>query len=148
VGSTAQNFSAGGNTTVTFSGTTITGGGGLGGGNGAAGGTYSGGDGGANGGACSFSPGGAGYGGAVGGNSATRASCGRRPATDVSGLLAAVALAGGKTSETCSATSAFGSGGTTAKYAADYSAGYGGGGGGSLWGDAPAGGGAVVLYFT
>ena len=134
--------------TVTFNGTTITG---FGGRWGAArpGGSYSGGDGGAN--------GGDGYydtnadwhqtGGAVGGNGSV-ATCGRRSATDVSGLLAAVALAGGSTTEACGATAAFGSGGYTDGDANIWkAAGLGGGGGTRNWND-PRPTGAVVLYFT
>jgi len=134
--------------TVTYGGVTITGG--------AAGknsfpadanvaGTYSGGDGGANGGriytgAANWS------GGAVGG-SASQASCGRTRATDVSGLFAAVALAGGKTTEDCAANApAFGSGGTYDKYNLNSKGpGYGGGIGTQY--QTPVGG-AVVLYFT
>jgi hypothetical protein len=148
VGLTNTIGNPGGDTTVTYSGTTITGGGGKGSYNGSTGGTFSGGDGGANGGASSQNFGVAQYGGAVGGNSGTIQSCGRRPATDISGLLAAVALAGGKTTEDCGASAAFGSAGATVKMGADYAAGYGGGGGGTLWGDSRSGNGAVVLYFT
>lgn len=130
----AANAGANGSpSTVTIAGTTITGGGGTSG----AGGTYSGGDGGANGGR-----GGAG-GGAVGGNG-TVTSCTRTPATDVSGLLAAVALAGGKASEDCGASAAFGSGGGD-KYNSTKGPGYGGGCGRN---STLRIGGAVVLYFT
>jgi hypothetical protein len=69
-------------------------------------------------------------------------------ATDVSGLLAAVALAGGKTTEDCGATAAFGSGGFATKYSGYKSAGYGGGGGKNGAAYVASGQGAVVLYFT
>ena len=140
---------AGQNTTVTYSGATITGnGGGT-----TSGGSFSGGDGGAAGGA-GTSGGWGDYGqsgGAVGGNG-TRAACGRLPATDVSGLFAAIALAGGTTSETCAATAAFGSGAADQKFGPTRTAGRGGGGIGaasslSIAGT-PSGGGAVVLYFS
>jgi hypothetical protein len=81
----------------------------------------------------------------VGGNGATQ-SCRRRVATDVSGLLAAVALAGGKVTEDCGTTAAFGSGGTTGKYITAKNSGY-GGGGDRQWGQTIMGG-AVVLYCT
>ena len=129
--------------TVTFSGVTITGSGGASYGSG---GGYSGGDGGVTGGVGSFGND-TSYGGAVGGNSQTLVSCGRRPAADVSGLLAAVALAGGTISETCAATAAFGSGAAKGKFSAAVSAGT-GGGGASNYGWVPGGRGAVVLYFT
>jgi hypothetical protein len=140
---------AGQNTTVTYSGTTITGnGGGTGGG-----GSFSGGDGGAAGGG-SGTVGWGDYGqsgGAVGGNG-TRAACGRLTSTNVSGLFAALALAGVSTSETCAAGAAFGSGGADQKFGPVRTAGRGGGGIGpapslSIAGT-PSGGGAVVLYFT
>jgi titin len=155
----------GGNTTVTYAGTTITGNGGIAG-NGStsnpservgAGGSFSGGDGGANGGAGTLPDGYTSAGGAVGGNSQPILMCagytehGRRPATNVSGLLEAVALAGGVATQVCGATSAFGSGGHEAQKNEDgddvqpkRNAGLGGGGTGSTNG----GGGAVVLYFT
>ena len=117
--------------TVTYGGVTITGYGG----NNATGGSYAGGDGGANGGSSS---------GAVGGNGA-RVSCGRRIMTDVSGLKAALTLAGAKTTEDCGAVAAFGSG-TGGKYDPVIPAGYGGGAG--FWGAQSGGPGAVVLYFT
>lgn len=132
---------AGGNSTVTYGGVTITGGGGQSSGSSGFG-TYSGGDGGAN--------GGKGWndcGGAVGGNYSgltTVLSCTRVPAADVSGLLAAVALAGGKRTEDCGTTAAFGSGGGD-KYNPTRGPGYGGGPGrNSSLGVS----GAVVLYFT
>jgi hypothetical protein len=63
---------------------------------------------------------------------------------DVSGLKAAVSLAGGKAEEDCGATAAFGSG-AAGKFDSPKASGIGGGGGtGSLNG----GSGAVVLYFT
>jgi hypothetical protein len=65
--------------------------------------------------------------------------------TDVSGLLAAVALAAGKTTEDCGVAAAFGSGSASGKFRASRAAGY--GGGGSSSGGTP-GAGAVVLYFT
>jgi titin len=140
---------AGTDSTVTFSGTTITGGGGK---TQNKGGTFSGGDGGSEGG---LSPGNfsfqgtyAAAGGAVGGNG-TRASCGRYPATDISGLLAAVALAGGKSTEDCGATAAFGSGAAAVKYGTSLAAGYGGGAAYIIGATTRnGGGGAVVLYFT
>ena len=148
-GTTSAYSGAGTDSTVTFSGTTITGGGGK---TQSTGGTFSGGDGGSAGG---LAPGVVSFqgtyfasGGAIGGNG-TRASCGRYPATDISGLLAAVALAGGKTTEDCGATAAFGSGAATVKYGISLAAGY--GGGGSYMTGATTrngGGGAVVLYFT
>ena len=120
--------------TVTYGGVTITGNGG----NNQYGGSYTGGDGGANGGSS------LGGGGAVGGNGAA-ASCNRRVMTDVSGLKAALTLAGAKTTEDCGAVAAFGSGAGD-KYDARIPAGYGGGAG--YWGAQNAGTGAVVLYFT
>ena len=140
---------AGANTTVTYSGTTITGnGGGT-----AAGGSFSGGDGGATGG--TGTTGGWGdygqSGGAVGGNG-TRAACGRLPATNVSGLFEALTLAGVSTSETCATGAAFGSGGADQKLGPARTAGLGGGGvaaaGGLSIAGTPSGAGAVVLYFT
>jgi hypothetical protein len=145
--SAGSRTSAGGNSTVTFSGTTITGNGG-GGGSSRTGGSYSGGDGGAAGGSAAGYFGSSVRGAAVGGNSATLASCGRRPATDVSGLLTAVALAGGKASEDCGSTAAFGSGGWADKYQASKAAGYGGGGGNNGSAFVASGPGAVVLYFS
>jgi hypothetical protein len=144
----------GGDSTVTFSGSTITGQGGTSGYNNASPrGSYSGGDGGATGGmpnnsVQAGSPSRAsGRGGAVGGSTASLASCGRRPMTDVSGLIAALQLAGATTSETCATTAAFGSGGLGGKYV-DFSAGRGGGTGASPSPYIYATGGAVVLYFT
>jgi len=136
----------GGTSTVTYGGVTISGYGG--GGTSRTGGSFGGGDGGAAGGNSAGYFGSSVRGAAVGGNSATLASCGRRPATDVSGLLAAVALAGGKTSEDCGSTAAFGSGGWADKYQAAKAAGYGGGGGKNGSAFVASGPGAVVLYFT
>jgi hypothetical protein len=73
-------------------------------------------------------------------------SCGRYAATDVSGLLAAVALAGGKATEDCGSVAAFGSGAYNDKYT-NKVAGIGGGYVGG-WATSHGGGGAVVLYFT
>jgi hypothetical protein len=154
----SPNHSNGGNSTVTYGGTTITGSGGGRGDSGGAGngtgGGYSGGDGGANGGNGTLTNYPYKIGGAVGGNSQSILICagygeaGRRPATDVSGLQAAVTLAGGTATQACGSTAAFGSsshGGE--KNAASQNAGL---GGGSTWdfGQGQAGGGAVVLYFT
>lgn len=142
------NVGNGNQSSVTFSGTTIIGGGGNING---AGGTYSGGDGGATGGVGVVNAGGGsrpGTGnssGAVGGNG-TKQSCGRYSATDISGLLSAVALAGGKTTEDCGTTAAFGSGGYNDKFT-NKNAGIGGGFVGG-WSNSQGGGGAVVLYFT
>lgn len=149
-GSVAVN---GQNTTVTYAGTTITGFGATGNASGAgssAPGSFSGGDGGATGGVKGDTSGGN-FGGAVGGNG-TVAACGRRAMTDVSGLLAALSLAGVDTTERCNATAAFGSGGWGSKYSAPYviDAGFGGGSGfeAGNYRNSAAGGGAVVLYFT
>lgn len=100
-------------------------------------------------------------GGAIGGGGQdTSGNCPRRQGGDFSGLMKAVALAGGKTMEDCGDTPAFGSSGgveygplhgNTFKY---YNAGYGGGGAkaaGSTPGInnvAKAGEPAVVLLFT
>jgi hypothetical protein len=139
------------NSFATYDGATITGYGTIF----ASGGSYSGGDGGANGGNAYVVQEGGGNrtvgGGAVGG-SAGRAACGREIATDVSGLFAAVALAGGVTAEECGAA-AFGSGAvwSDSDSTKRLAGGLGGGGngippgiGGALRG---AIGGAVVLYF-
>ena len=127
-------------TTITYDGTTITAG------NGYSSTPYSGGDGGAGGGEGFWNEG-RWIGGAVGGNSAGIASpCGRSKATDVSGLLAAVSLAGGKAVEDCGSTPAFGSGGAYDKYNSEsYDPGIGGGTG--YYTQTP-GAPAVVLYFT
>jgi hypothetical protein len=136
---------------LTYGGVTITGNGG-GGAFDFSGGSYSGGDGGAAGGSAG-SPisGNSGSGGAVGGNG-TVTSCKRLPMTDVSGLLAAAALAGATTTEGCvSGSPAIGSGGFSGKYSTPYNAGYGGGGARdtNLNGNgALPGNGCVVLYFT
>ena len=153
----AVNNGTGGNTTVTFSGTTISGNGGScspAGFNGATGlyangGPYSGGDGGANGGGAVYGGGATRmWGGAVGGNSNSATAPNRLRPTDVSGLFAAVALAGGTTTETGAATGAVGTGGFSGKFDGLKNAGLGGGGAVSPGGTAAAGGGAVVLYFT
>ena len=70
--------------------------------------------------------------------------------TDVSGLKAALSLAGVSTSETCAATAAFGSSGYGGKHTARLDAGIGGGIGGATTGSAAQDhgtGGAVILYF-
>ena len=154
-GGMGMSFGPGGDTTVTYGGATITGGGGgyagssdwSGAGTIGEGGGHSGGDGGANGGA-GTRPNGV-CGGAVGGNSQPILMCpgydfqGRRPATDVSGLLEAVALAGGVATPICGATGSFGSGSHgDEKFSPARPAGLGGGGS-----QANPGGGAVVLYF-
>jgi len=127
--------------TITYDGTTITGetdGDGFPPG-------FSGGDGGASGQFRRLSDDESAYlGSAIGGNGQGLASpCNRTKATDVSGLLAAVALAGGKAVEDCGSTPAFGSGGfySDVDY---YESGY---GGSSSYYDRP-GLPAVVLYFT
>jgi hypothetical protein len=146
----ATGSSSGANTTVTFGGTTITGNGGYAGSqNPRPGGSFSGGDGGASGGT-GYYDGNASwqmFGGAVGGNSSV-SGCNRRAATDVSGLLAAVALAGGVTTETCATTPAFGSSGFTDGDSGEVKAAGLGGGGGVMSNGAPRPTGAVVLYFT
>ena len=139
VGSATYN-TASTSSTATYSSITITGE------NGSSGlGSYSGGDGGANGGSSAYG----GPGGAVGGNSATNAACGRKPATDISGLFAALTLAGVSTTETCGATAAFGSAGYVNKYdnTLTKTAGYGGRGAYDSF-TTPGGNGALVLYFT
>lgn len=133
------------NTTVSYGGTTISAQSGSGSDwNAGEASAFSGGDGGAAGGLYSWD--GVRYGGAVGGNG-TVASCGRVRATDVSGLFAAVQLAGGNTTETCVTSAAFGSGGSQN---AGFKAGI-GGGGNDVSGDGSTNTGgpsAVVLYFT
>ena len=131
------------NTSVTYGGTTIYGNAPASSGNTA--GTYSGGDGGATGGRSDGDAG-----GNVGGNgaivtSASKASCGRTKLVDVSGLKAALTLAGAKADEDCATTAAFGSG-AGGKYDAMIAGGYGGGSGDK--GAQKGGNGAVVLYFT
>lgn len=165
VGGGGSNGSARGvDTTMTFDGTTITGQGGTS----PAGGTgsgYSGGDGGANGGAGGyvgsgfvggdlvFVSGGVGGSGVSSGTPSTGwdRSILRMPAVDVSGLIAAVALAGLKTVEDGDASApAFGSGAGDDLSVTTKSAGIGGGGvvGNGGRGFFPGGSGAVVLYFT
>jgi len=58
----------------------------------------------------------------------TLTSCGRIPASDVSGLFAALALASVNTTESCGTTAAFGAGGYQYKYGTPKSFGVGGGG--------------------
>ena len=141
----------GNNSTVTFGGVTITGYGGVSSyyfSRGCYGGFFTGGDGGAMGGYPDNSLGSsnAARGGAVGGNAASVATCGRRPMSDVSGLKAALTLAGATVNETCATTAAFGSGGYAGKFISAVSPGIGGGhGGGGTWTST---GGAVLLYFT
>jgi hypothetical protein len=136
----------GGTSTVTYGGVTISGYGG--GGSSRTGGSFAGGDGGAAGGNSVNFFGSSVRGGAVGGNEAALVSCGRRPATDISGLFAAVALAGGKSIEDCGGAPAFGSGGWADKYATAKVPGYGGGGGRNGTAFVASWPGAVVLYFT
>jgi len=91
-------------------------------------------------------------GGGAGGNQTRVASCQRTPGTNVSGLHAALALAGVESSEACGTAAAFGSGAavkidssTGAAFPShQFSAGLGGGGAAGGAG----GNGAVVLYFT
>jgi hypothetical protein len=147
----------GGNTTVTYGGVTITGFGGGGdvSGSNYSGGSFSGGDGGASGGSGvgSLYTGTVGYGGAVGGNGTPVSPCNRKPMTDISGLLAALSLAGVSTPETCATSAAFGSGAAGNKFGYK-TAGLGGGGAGVdssrfSWNvRTPGGAGAVVIYFT
>ena len=147
-GQTVSYSLGGSSTTVTFGGDTITATKGGGSGDGDAVGTYSGGDGGANGGkgnsdGLSFPQC---HGGAIGGNGSI-SSCNTRNPTDVSGLFAAVALAGGTTSDSCSGATAFGVGG----YGNTRPPGIGGGSGfDGNFDSGPRSGGssAVVLYFT
>jgi hypothetical protein len=134
------------NTTVTYNSTTISAQSGSGSDwNATQAATWSGGDGGVDGGLHGYPSGSGGSGGAVGGNSGP-ATCGRYTATDVSGLFAAVVLAGGSVTETCGATAAFGSGGTVN---AALNAGIGGGGAYYYQGQESTAGGssAIVLYF-
>jgi hypothetical protein len=76
--------------------------------------------------------------------------CARKPALDVDGLFAALALAGVSTSETCGETAAFGSGAAGGKYTALKTAGLGGGGirQDIYTNGTPSGAGAVVLLFS
>jgi hypothetical protein len=135
-------------TTVTYGGVTITATAGSTSGPGGAAGTFSGGDGGANGGIGVRLPlpGNQYRGGAIGGNGSESACYTTNP-TDVSGLFAAVAAAGGSTVDTCSGPAAFGSGGF-----GDYSRPPGIGGGAGYQninsGNRPGGLPGVVLYFT
>jgi hypothetical protein len=156
IGSAGNNSpTSGGNTTATYGGVTITGSGGQFSGSGpnsGSGGTFSGGDGGSNGGAGTIDAGYSNFnGGAVGGNAASTIACNRRPASDVSGLFAALTLAGSSTTATCTSTTvaAFGAGAGVGKYVLSHNAGL---GGGSVnyqgYGYGLAGAGAVVLYFT
>jgi hypothetical protein len=117
---------------------------GNGGQNNGSGGSFVGGDGGANGGGASNSGG-----GAVGGNTsvnATNAPNGRNIMTDVSGLKAALALAGIATTQEPGSAGVFGSGGVNqfSEGDSDYVPGI---GGGSIQNFKPFKG-AVVLYFT
>jgi hypothetical protein len=91
-------------------------------------------------------------GGGAGGNQPTVSPCQRNPGTDVSGLHAALALAGFQSSETCGISPAFGSG-ASVKFEPStggpslthrFEAGLGGGGASIM----PGGDGAVVLKFT
>lgn len=156
IGAAGSNTPAsGGNTTVTYGGVTITGSGGQFSGSGpnaGSGGGFSGGDGGSNGGAGTIDGGYSNFnGGAVGGNAASTIACNRRSASDVSGLFAALTLAGSSTTATCTSTTvaAFGVGAGVGKYVLPHNAGL---GGGSVnyqgYGYGLAGAGAVVLYFT
>lgn len=86
-------------------------------------------------------------GGAAGGNSASP-SCGaggyrRNVLTDVSGLKAALTLAGAKVTDDCNNPQAFGNGGLDSKFNGVLSTGL---GGGAI--NMQAGNGAVILYFT
>lgn len=86
-------------------------------------------------------------GGAAGGNSPSP-SCGangfrRNVLTDISGLKAALTLAGAKVTDNCNDPQAFGNGGLDSKFNGVLSAGL---GGGAI--NMQAGNGAVILYFT
>lgn len=146
-------------TTVTFNGQTIRGFFGLTGGNpndetaedsGVTWLQFSGGDGLAVGGGHQTATPNAGYyyrGGAAGGNSPSP-SCGangfrRNVLTDISGLKAALTLAGAKVTDDCNDPQAFGNGALNSKFSGVLSAGL---GGGAI--DMQAGNGAVILYFT
>ena len=149
--SVAYTRSSAGNSTVTYGGTTITGNAApLVSSNTPA--SFSGGDGGASGGLAATLTGGDHCGGAVGGNGTSVMPCRRQPATNISGLFAALTLAGVSTTETCAASAAFGSGGHDTKYGPAKTAGLGGGGvtanAQNILAGTPAGAGAVVLYFT
>ena len=135
---------AGGNTTVTYGGNTITGNGAVSASTSLAGGSFSGGDGGANGGSGYWS-GDDYYGGSVNGGTPSSGTAGtRRPATNVSGLFEAAALAGATATET-GASARVGSGGWANEKEGTYiGAGYGGGRSTSAT-ETP---GAVVLSFS
>ena len=91
-------------------------------------------------------------GGAVGGNYQNLGSpTYRNIMTDVSGLKAALTLAGVSTTQGNSGTAAFGSGGSALndKYGPAYGPGVGGGAGANGWvGSDYGGSGAIILYFT
>jgi hypothetical protein len=145
----------GGDTTCIYGGVTITGGGGKSQGNGRGGGTFSGGDGGANGNPGIGTQGVVGQGGSVGGAGGALESCGRYSMGDISGLKAALTLAGVSTTEGCACAAVFGSGAYASKYGTSPNCNGQGwlapgiGGGSASWGSygSTAGGGAVVLYF-
>jgi hypothetical protein len=149
-----SNTSSGNATTITYDGVTIVANGGtsnMGTTSGSpkapnnyVGATFSGGDGGAIGGR-----GGGDSAGALAGGGALTI-CARRPALDVDGLFAALALAGISTSETCGAIAAFGSGAAGGKFTALQTAGLGGGGLNQniYTNGTPSGAGAVVLLFS
>lgn len=149
--SVAYTRSDNGNSTVTFGGVTITGNAAPRNSRSTTASGFSGGDGGAAGGVFTNNDP-VMRGGAVGGNGSVASACNRWRATDVSGLFAAVALAGGTTTESCNATAAFGSGGVSGKYVSSYAAGIGGGGvtanDYTRTAAAAPGVGAVVLKFT
>ena len=149
--SVAYTRSDNGNSTVTFGGVTITGNAAPRNSRSTTASGFSGGDGGAAGGVFTYNDP-VMRGGAVGGNGSVASSCNRWRATDVSGLFAAVALAGGSTTESCNATAAFGSGGVSGKFVSPYAAGIGGGGVTAneytRTAAAAPGVGAVVLKFT
>jgi hypothetical protein len=146
----------GGDTTCTYDGVTITGGGGKSQSNGRGGGTFSGGDGGENGNVGIGTQGSVTQGGSVGGAGGALESCGRYSMGDISGLKAALTLAGISTTEGCACAAVFGSGAYASKFGTSPNCngqGYldpGLGGGSASWGSygSPSGGGAVVLYFT
>jgi surface protein len=147
---TTSSTSSTNTTSVTFSGTSISGySGWCGATPGFGGGSFAGGDGGAAGGyAQDGNWTGEAY-GALGGANGAITTFQRTPMNDISGLKAAVALAGGKTTEDQGTTAAFGSGGaikkgTSKKITSGYGAGWGGNGVSS--GDRGLG--VVVLYFT
>jgi len=92
-------------------------------------------------------------GGAIGGNASNKGSpCYRYVMTDVSDLKAALSLAGVSTTESCGATAAFGSGGSSinSDYGPMYSPGIGGGNGDNASGNSTGAGGsgAIVLMFS